>query len=109
MPYDNDLVDRIRDLLNGRSGIEEKKMFGGLTFTVGGNMACGVTGQALVVRVGSRAYEDALSQPHCRECDFTDRPLKGIVMIDQKGFASHGDLRAWVERAYGFAGSLPAK
>ena len=109
MPYDKDLAERIRDLLSERPGVEEKKMFGGLTFLVGGNMACGVAAETLMVRVGAAAYEDALGHPHCRECDFTGRPLKGMVTIEPRGFASAGDLRAWVERGFSFAGSLPAK
>ena len=84
-------------------------MFGGLSFLVNGNMACGVTGDSVVVRVGPKGYAAALAEPKCRECDFTGRPLKGIVMIDPPGCASEGDLRAWVERGYGFASSLPPK
>ena len=109
MPYDEEVADRIREVLAGRRGIEEKKMFGGLTFMVRGNMACGVSNETLVIRVGAKAYEDSLGHPHCRECDFTGRPLKGMVMIDPKGFASAGDIRAWVERGYSFAESLPPK
>jgi hypothetical protein len=109
MAYDKKLAKRLRDLLGDRAGVEEKEMFGGLTFTVNGNMACGVTGQALVVRVGPRGYHGALTQPHCRECDFTGRPLRGMVMIDPSGIESYGDLRAWAERGFDFAASLPPK
>ena len=103
------LIDRIRLVLADRPGVAERKMFGGLTFMVNGNMACGVTGENLVVRVGREGYAAALSEPHCRECDFTDRPLKGMVMIAAKGYSSDGDLKTWVQRGYGFASSLPAK
>lgn len=109
MAYNEALAERLRGLLGERPGVEEKKMFGGVTFTVNGNMACGVTGEALVVRVGPRAYHSALTQPHCRECDFTGRPLKGMVMLDRPGVESAGDLRAWVERGFDFAASLPPK
>ena len=67
------------------------------------------TGEVLMVRVGPEAYEAALAEAHCRECDFTGRPLKGLVMIDPKGSNSDGDLKAWVHRGVGFASSLPAK
>ncbi len=109
MSHDEALAERLRDLLDGQPGVSEKLMFGGLTFLVNGNMACGVTGETLVVRVGRDGYAAALAEAHCRECDFTGRPLRGMVMIDPKGYASEGDLRAWVGRGYEFARSLPAK
>ena len=109
MPYDKDLVIRIRTLLEDRVEVEEKKMFGGLTFLVRGNMACGVTNNVLVVRVGADHYEEALRVPFARECDITGRPLKGMVMVDRRGFESPGDLQAWVDRGVRFARSLPAK
>jgi len=109
MAYDKELVTRIRDLIEDRTGVEEKKIFGGLTFTVNGNMACGVTKDVLVVRVGADHYEEALRVPFARECDFTGRPLKGMVMVDLRGFQSPGDLQAWVERGVRYARSLPIK
>ncbi len=109
MSHDEALAERLRDLLEGQPGVSEKLMFGGLTFLVNGNMACGVTGETLVVRVGQAGYAAALAEAHCRECDFTGRPLRGMVMIDPKGYASEGDLRAWVGRGYEFASTLPAK
>jgi TfoX/Sxy family transcriptional regulator of competence genes len=109
MAYNEELVTRIRDLLEDRFEVEEKKMFGGLTFMVNGNMACGVTDDILVVRVGADHYEEALRVPFARECDFTGRPLKGMVMVDRRGFDSPGDLQAWVDRGVRFARSLPSK
>ena len=109
MAYDETLVDRLRALLVERAGIEEKKMSGGLAFMVNGNMACGVAGETLLIRVGPRDYMAALGELHCRECDLTGRPLKGMVMVDAKGCASDGDLEAWVRRGYRFASSLPAR
>jgi TfoX/Sxy family transcriptional regulator of competence genes len=109
MAYDEELVTRIRDLIDDRTGVEEKKMFGGLTFMVNGNMACGVTKDVLVVRVGADHYEEALGVPFARECDFTGRPLKSMVMVDRRGFESSGDLRAWVERGVRYARSMPIK
>ena len=109
MAYDEELVTRIRSLLEGRTGVVEKKMFGGLTFMVNGHMACGVSNDILVVRVGADHYEDALQAPYARECDFTARPLRGMVMVDRPGFDSPGDLQAWVDRGVRFARSLPSK
>jgi TfoX/Sxy family transcriptional regulator of competence genes len=109
MAYDEDLVTRIRDLIDDRAGVEEKRMFGGLTFMVNGNMACGVTSDVLMVRVGRDFYEDALRVPHARPCDFAGRALKGMVMVDRRGFESSGDLKAWVDRGVRYARSLPIK
>lgn len=109
MSFDEGLVTRIRDLLEPRSDVVEKKMFGGLTFMVSGHMACGVAGEELMVRVGPDGYEDALAQPHAREMDFTGKALKGFVFVATEGFHSDDDLAAWVERGVRFVTSLPPK
>lgn len=109
MPADEKLVARIRRHYAGEAGVIEKKMFGGVTFLVNGNMACGVTGDVLVVRVGADAYEAALGEPHARPCDFTGRPLKGMLMVDAPGWSNARRLAEWVERGVAFARSLPAK
>lgn len=109
MPYDEGLAERIREVLEERSDVSEKKMFGGLTFLLGGNMCAGVVADELMVRVGPDAYEKLLSEPHTREMDFTGRPMKGFVYVGCEGFESDADLRAWIERGVAFAGPLPPK
>ena len=110
MAYDEILANRIRNCLEGVPQASEKKMFGGLCFLVGGNMACGVTNRGyLMVRVGADRYEEALSKPHVRPMDFTGRPLKGLVYIDPEGFRRDADLRNWIDVGVGFAASLPPK
>ena len=109
MAYDEGLAQRLRESLEGRSGLSEKKMFGGLAFLIHGNMCLGVSGEELMVRVGADAYEEALAQPAAREMDFTGRPLRGFVYVGTEGFESDEDLRTWVERGLGFADSLPRK
>lgn len=109
MAADAELVARLRSLLAEEPGIEEKRMFGGVSFLVGGHMLCGVTGETLVVRVGPEAYDETLELPHARECDFTGRPLRGMVMVDPPGFAEDAALARWVERGLGFVRSLPPK
>ncbi len=109
MAYDEALAARIRSAFEGQPGVAEKKMFGGITFMVGGNMACGVTSHELMVRVGPDNYEDALSRPHARPMDFTGRPMRGMVYVAGPGFESAQDLAAWVESGAAFARSLPAK
>ena len=109
MAYDEALAARIRSAFEGQPGLAEKKMFGGVAFMVGGNMACGVTSDELMVRVGPDNYENALSRPHARPMDFTGRPMRGMVYVARPGFESRRDLAAWVESGASFARSLPPK
>ena len=109
MAYDEKLADRIRTALARRRGVTEKKMFGGVTFLVRGNMACGVTQHDMMVRVGPDAYEEALAHPHAREMDFTGRALKGMVYVDAKGLRTARQLGSWVDRGVEFARALPTK
>lgn len=107
--FDEGLAERIRTLLGGDANVYERKMFGGLAFLHQGNMACGILGDELMVRVGPKAWADALSQPHAREMDFTGRSMKGMVYVGVDGFSEDDDLEAWVNRGISFARSLPAK
>lgn len=109
MAYDEGLGQRIREHLEDRRAISEKKMFGGLCFLASGNMCCGIVGDELMVRVGPSAYDESLAQPHAREMDFTGRAMKGIVYVATPGFESDAELAAWLERGLAFAESLPAK
>ncbi len=109
MAYDESLAERIRLLLKSRRGVSEKKMFGGLSFLVRGNMACGVVGSDLMVRVGPEGYDAALARAHAREMDFTGRPMKGMIYVEAKGLRSARQLETWVERGVAFARSLPEK
>ncbi len=109
MAYDEGLAQRLRELLEDRTDVSEKKMFGGLAFLLGGHMCVGVIGDELMVRVGPDAHERELREPHARPMDFTGRPLKGFVYVAVEGFESDTDLGRWVERGVAFAGSLPPK
>ena len=109
MAYDENLAERVREVLARRRGISEKKMFGGVAFLVNGNMACGIVGSDLMVRVGPEAYGEALRKMGARPMDFTGRPLKGMVYIGVRGYERAASLRAWVEQGLSFARSLPAK
>ena len=109
MAYDEALADRMRSLLQSREGVTERKMFGGLCFMLGGNMAFGITGDDLMVRVGPDNFEETLALPHARPMDFTGRPMKGMVYVDAEGFKSDQGLAEWAERGMSFAGSLPPK
>ncbi len=109
MAYDEGLAQRIREVLEDRADLSEKKMFGGLAFLLGGNMCVGVVKGELMLRVGPDRYEETLRQPHARKMDFTGRPMKGFVYVACDGFESDADLRRWVARGVRFAGSLPGK
>ena len=84
-------------------------MFGGIAFMVAGNMCCGLTGEDLMLRLGEDGADAALEQPHTRPMDFTGRPMKGYVYVGPRGTAADDDLRSWVDRALGFATTLPPK
>jgi TfoX/Sxy family transcriptional regulator of competence genes len=108
MAYDEQLADRIRDILEGRSGVGERKMFGGLAFMLDGNMCCGVVGDDLMLRLGREGAVAALERPHVRPMDFTGRPITTMVYVGPEG-VSGGSLRRWVETAAAFARTLPPK
>lgn len=99
MAYNEALAERIRTTLGGRDAVVEKKMFGGLTFMVGGRMACGVIHDDLMVRVGRAGHDAALAEPHTREMDFTGRPSRNMVYVAPAGVTSDADLARWVDRA----------
>lgn len=109
MPFNQSLAARVRDVLMRTRDIEEKKMFGGLTFRRHGHLVVGVWKDALIVRVGPEAYEDAMLEPHVREFDPAGRPMRGWVLVDLDGIEADGPLRDWVERALTFVETLPAK
>ncbi|GAB4463120.1 MAG: TfoX/Sxy family protein [Anaerolineae bacterium] len=106
MAFSEELAERVRAILADRPDVVEKKMFGGLTFMVRGNMCCGIQQDGLMVRVGPEKYTEALAQPRARAMDLGGRPMRGMVM---EGLASDAALAAWVEQGVQFASSLPAK
>lgn len=109
MAYDEALADRVRDALAPRADLSERKMFGGIAFMIGGNMAVGVIGEDLMVRLDPGDAEKALAEPHARQMDFTGRPMKGMVFVDSAGTDADDDLAGWVEAGADFAASLPPK
>ena len=109
MAYDEQLAERVRDQLADVQGITEKAMFGGIAFLREGNMAVGLSGDELMVRVGPEDSDDALARPHTRPFDMTGRPMKGWILVAQEGLQDDDELRAWVRRGLDFAGSLPPK
>jgi TfoX/Sxy family transcriptional regulator of competence genes len=109
MAYSEALATRIRKALVRRQGVAEKKMFGGLTFTLRGHMCCGVVNDELVLRLGPEQGKKALKKPHTRTCDFTGRPMTGMIMVAPGGYKTEDALQEWVRQAADFVLSLPAK
>jgi TfoX/Sxy family transcriptional regulator of competence genes len=109
MAYDERLAGRIRTVLSERNDVEEKRMFGGLAFMVGGHMAVGIVGDDLMVRVGPAGFDDAIAQPHARVMDFTGRPSSNMVYVAPAGVRAEADLRRWITRGTSQVATLPAK
>ena len=109
MAFDEKLASGIRAHLGKRSGVSERKMFGGITFLLQGNMCCGVHRNALIVRLGPEEAGRALAEPHTRVFDLTGRPMKAWVLVEPEGLATVAELGKWVDRAAKWASSLPPK
>jgi hypothetical protein len=109
MAYDEGTAERVREIVQGRSGISERKMFGGLAFMADGHLFVGVLAGTLMARVGAEGYAAALARPHVREMDFTGRPMKGYVYVAPEGFASDEALAGWVNACLDVVASLPPK
>ena len=109
MAYDEGLAQRLREAVGDHPALEEKKMFGGVGFLIGGNMSCGAYKDQLIVRVGPEYYDEALARPHVREFDITGRSMKGWVMVQPEGLEDDEELEEWRRLGVGFAETLPPK
>jgi len=109
MTYSVELAIRMRAGLQGVRGLQEKKLFGGIGFLVNGNMACGVHGQNMIVRLGTADYEAALKKPHVKVFDLTGRPMSGWILVEKPGYQSREALQHWMVISVKFAQSLPPK
>jgi TfoX/Sxy family transcriptional regulator of competence genes len=109
MAYDEGLAERIRQHLGADPDVAQKRMFGGIAFLLRGNMAVGVTGDDLMVRVGPEATDAALARPGARLFDMTGRPMRGWVVVDSSALAEDEALGEWIDEGYAFAAGLPPK
>jgi TfoX/Sxy family transcriptional regulator of competence genes len=109
MAYDEDLAERVREVLAARSDVSERKMFGGIVFMVAGNMACGVLGEDLIARLGDEEGEKALTEDGVRPFDFTGKPMKATVYISAERTSDDAGLAEWVDAGADYASSLPPK
>ena len=110
MAYDETLAARLRQVLPALEGLVERRMFGGVAWLVHGNMACGVMGDDVVVRLDPEDVAAALDGPHTRPFGRAgSRPMKGFVSVDAEGVAEDAELARWVDAGVGFAASLKPK
>jgi TfoX/Sxy family transcriptional regulator of competence genes len=108
--YDQKLATRIRDLLAGASDVTEQKMFGGLGFLVGGNMAVAASGQGgILVRVDPAQSDTLIASSAAYAMEMRGRQMRGWLRVDAERVRTKRDLAKWVELGTSYARSLPAK
>jgi hypothetical protein len=108
MPYDPLLAEQMRRALARRTGVVERKMFGGFCWLLNGNMLCGVEVGRYMFRVGKELEAEALARPGAKPMDITGRPMRGIIWVDAEQ-ANGLALSDWVDFAARFVGTLPPK
>lgn len=110
MAYDEDLANRIRELIGAEAGISEQAMFGGLAFLINGNVAVAASGQGgLLLRVDPAETEALAKKPHARRFEMRGREMLGWLRVDDDGIGTKRQLETWVTRGAAYARSLPAK
>jgi hypothetical protein len=108
--YDEDLADRIRELLSGEKGLEEKRMFGGLAFLINGNMAVAASGQGgLLVRMAPDEADKLLDAKHVAPMVMAGREARGWLHVALDGVKTKRQLQSWVSRSAGYARTLKPK
>jgi TfoX/Sxy family transcriptional regulator of competence genes len=110
MAYDEDLANRLRELLAGEPAITEKKMFGGLAFLVHGNMSVSASRNGgLLARVDPADTDACLARPHVQLMEMRGRTMDGWLSIAPEGLRTKRELAGWVRRSLAFARTLPPK
>jgi TfoX/Sxy family transcriptional regulator of competence genes len=110
MAYDEDLANRIRELIADEDGLTEKRMFGGLAFLIDGHMSVSVSGQGgLLLRVDPEQTEALLAEPHAQPFDMRGRDIQGWLRVEPEGVTSRAQLERWVRRGVDHARTLPPK
>jgi len=108
--YDEDLADRIRELVAREEGVTEMKMFGGLAFLINGNMSVSASGRGgLMLRVEPAESDALLHRPHTRPFEMRGREMQGWLRVDDEGVRTKRQLAPWVARGVAYARSLPPK
>ncbi|WP_445165258.1 TfoX/Sxy family protein [Mycolicibacterium sp. Dal123E01] len=109
MAYDEDLANRLREVLAGER-VDENRMFGGLAFLINGNMAIAASGRGgLMVRVPPDDTAGLLTRDHVEPMIMAGRETRGWVRVGDDGVRTARQLKSWVTRGVDYAKSLPAK
>jgi TfoX/Sxy family transcriptional regulator of competence genes len=108
--YDEELAGRIRELIKGEPDLKEQKMFGGLAFLVGGNMAVAASGEGgLLVRVDPAESDSLAESTEATPMEMRGRQMRGWLRVGSDDVGTKRELATWVERGAAYARSLPAK
>lgn len=109
MPYNEEIAGRIQKTISRWKNKDEKKMFGGVCYLLGGNMFSGVYKDFLILRLGEENAKEALKSPFARPFDITGKPMKGWVMMEGKGFKKDSELKGLLNMAKAFVKTLPTE
>lgn len=108
--FDEELAGRIRELIGGKKALSEKRMFGGLAFLIGGNMAISASGQGgLLVRVDPAKTDTLAGRPHVEVAIMRGRAMPGWLRVDADGVKTRAQLQQWVDEGVAYARSLSGK
>jgi len=110
MAYDEELAERIREVVAAERGLSEKRMFGGLAFLINGNMAVSASGQGgMLLRVEPAQTATLVREPNVARFEMRGREMDGWLRVDAKAVADDAELRRWISYGVTYARSLPAK
>jgi TfoX/Sxy family transcriptional regulator of competence genes len=110
MAYDEDLANRLRELLAQEDAISERKMFGGLAFLCHGSMCVSASGLGgLLARIDPAETDAALARPHTSLMEMRGRAMEGWIRVAPEGLATKRELGAWVKRSLVYVRTLPPK
>lgn len=99
MAYSEKLAKKIRKRLVGLSNVEEKEMMGGLTFMYNSKMCIGIVKDELMCRIDPSIHEEVIKRTGCRTMDFTNRPMKGFIFVDDRAMKTPKELDYWINLA----------
>jgi TfoX/Sxy family transcriptional regulator of competence genes len=102
MAYDQNLANRVREKFVKLPNVVEKEMMGGLTFMYNDKMCVGIIKDELMCRIDPNLHDMVVEKIGCRTMDFTKRPMKGYIMIDNNGMRTQKDFDYWIDLALDF-------
>ena len=108
MAYSESLAERVRERFVDLENVEEKAMMGGLTFMYHDKMCVGIIKDELMCRIAPELHDAVVEQNGCRTMDFTARPMKGFIMIDETGMETQAQFDYWIDLALAFNATAKA-